>query len=226
MAAVVVQAIRFPLTIACLLFVHVAILRGAYAAAVGVGLIYACTSYAIAWSTGDRRPLRSPWLVPVVLMMGAQLGIWFGYTSAVAIVLAPSVIMNVLLFVLFGNTLLPGREPLITRFRRLEEGFVSPMFVSYTRCLTVLWTVLFAIATMASLVAAVWGDMALWSWVSLIAVPAASLTFFLGEHVYRALRYGREGRSSPFRTLRTTLRPDAWRDGPISQPGVPSRIHE
>jgi uncharacterized membrane protein len=222
----VVQATRVLLTIVCLLFVHVAILRGAYAVAVEVGLAYACANFAIAFWNGERKSLRSPWLVPVVLMMGAQLAVWFGYTSAVAIVLAPSVIMNAALLVLFGNTLLPGREPLITRFRRLEEGYVAPVFVSYTRYLTVLWTVLFAIATAASLAAASWGDVGLWSWVSLIAIPATSLALFLGEHVYRVIRYGPEGRSSPLRTLGTVLRPDAWRDSAESRPGMHGSIHE
>jgi uncharacterized membrane protein len=222
----VVQAIRFLLTIACLLLVHVAILRGAYAVAVEVGLAYACTNFAIAFWNGDRKPLRSPWLLPVALMMSAQLAVWFGYTSAVALVLAPSVVMNAALLVLFGHTLLPGREPLITRFRRLEEGFVAPVFVSYTRFLTILWVVLFAVATAVSLAAASWGNVALWSWVSLIAIPAASLALFLGEHVYRVVRYGPEGRSSPLRTLRTVLRPDAWRDGSESRPGLRGSIHE
>ena len=222
----VVQATRILLTIVCLVFVHVAILRSAYALAVEVGLVYALANFAIAYWNGDRKPLRSPWLVPVVLMMGAQLAVWLGYTSAVALVLAPSVVMNAALLVLFGHTLLPGREPLITRFRRLEEGYVAPVFVSYTRCLTVIWATLFAIATVVSLAAASWGDVAMWSWISLIVIPVTSLALFLGEHVYRVVRYGAEGRSSPLRTLRTVLRPDAWRDCALSRPGIHGSIHE
>lgn len=220
------QVLRISLTIGCLVFIHVAILHGAYQLAVTAGLAYSCINFATVWSAGDKRALRSPWLVPVVLMIGAQLAIWCGYTSAVALVLAPSVVVNAMLFVLFGHTLLPGREPLITRFRRLEEGHVSPKFVSYTRYLTVLWAVLFAVATMASVAAAIWGDVALWSWVSLIAIPAVSLSLFLGEHVYRAFRYGPEGRSSPMRTLAVMFRPEAWQNTPMSQPDVHGTLHE
>jgi uncharacterized membrane protein len=86
-----------------------------------------------------------------------------------------------------------------------------------------LWAVLFAIATIASVAAALWGDAAVWSWISLIAIPVASLSLFLGEHVYRALRFGPEGRSSPMRTLAIVLRSDAWRDSVASRP---STFHE
>jgi len=220
------QAIRFLLTITCLLFVHVAILHGAYAAAVGVALTYACVNLVIACSAGGRNPLRSPWLVPVILMVGAQIAVWAGYRSAVALILMPSIVMNAFLLILFGHTLLPGQESLITRFRRLEKGHVAPVFVSYTRHLTLLWTTLFAIATAVSLAAAAWGDITLWSWIAVIAIPAASLLLFLGEHAYRAVRFGAEGRSSPLRTVRIMLHPDAWRPDPAQRSGIQGRGHD
>jgi len=204
------QALRAALTIACLLLMHFAILRGAPALAVACGLVFAGANLAIAVRSGGRPLGRNPWLIPVVALSGAQIAMWFGYTSAVAVVLAPSAIVNIFLMILFGHTLLPGREPLITRFRRLDVGHVAPMFVPYTRRLTVLWTLLFAAATVASIGAAVWGSIALLSWIAFIFVPAASLSFFLGEHVYRAFRFGPEGRASPLRTVRIMLHPEAW----------------
>jgi uncharacterized membrane protein len=205
---------------------HVAILSGAYAAAVAVGLAYACINLGIACSMDGRRSLSGPWLVPVVLMLGVLVSVWYGYASAVALVLVPSVLANALLLVLFGHTLLPKREPLITRFRRVEMGFVTPVFATYTRHLTLLWTLLFAIATASSLAAAAWGDLTLWSWISFIGVPVASVTLFFGEHIYRAFRFGREGRASPLRTLRIVLHPDAWRAVPMSQLDIQRSVHE
>lgn len=212
-----IHALRMVLAVACLLLGHAAILHGAYAMAIGLGLAYACVNVAIVWLSRGMRSLRTPWLVPVLLLLGAQIAVWLGYTSAVAVVLAPSIVLNLLLLLMFGHTLLPGREPLITRFRRLEFGHVAPIFVSYTRGLTMAWTLLFAVATAASVAAAAWGDFALWSWISFIGVPAASLSLFLGEHIYRAVRYGPEGCSSPLRTVRILLHPDAWPGNPIPQ---------
>jgi uncharacterized membrane protein len=212
-----INAIRISGAIVCLVFIHVAILDEAYAPAVTAGLVYSCISFAIGWFGAERRSLWNPWSVSIILMIGAEAAIWCGYTSAVAVVLAPAVASNVMLLVLFGHTLLPGREPLITRFRRYEQGYVSPKFASYTRSLTMLWVIHFGIATVVSVAAALRGDTALWSWVSLIAIPLVSLSLFLGEHIYRAMRFGPEGRSSPMRTLAIVLRPDAWREGATSR---------
>ena len=216
--------IRILAAIVCLVFIHIAILKETYDLAVAAGLVYSSISFAIGWFAAERRSFWSPWLVPIVLMIGAQVGIWCGYKSAVALVLAPSVAVNAMLFVLFGHTLLPGREPLITRFRRVEQGYVTLKFASYTRYLTILWVILFAIATITSVAAAFWGGTALWSWISLVAIPVATSSLFLGEHIYRALRFGPEGRSSPMRTLAIVLRPDAWRDSATSQPDSRGRV--
>ena len=218
------HAIRILGAIACLVLIHVAILREDYGVAVTVGLACSCIGFAIGWFAAERRSLWSPWLVPIILMIGAEVAIWCGYTSAVALVLAPSVVGNAMLLVLFGHTLLPGREPLITRFRRIEHGYVALKFASYTRYLTMLWAILFAVATIVSVAAALSGDAALWSWISLIAIPVASLSLFLGEHIYRALRFGPEGRSSPMRTLAIVLRSDAWRDSATSRPDSRGRL--
>jgi uncharacterized membrane protein len=215
-----VMAIRATLAIICLLLMHVAMVRSAYAEAVAVGLAYACANLAIACATVGRKSLHGPWLVPVALMLGAEIAILYGYVSAIVLLLAPPVVVNALLCLLFGHTLLPGREPLITRFRRVEVGQVAPPFVSYTRHLTLLWTLLFAIATASSGAAAIWGDLTVWSWISLIAVPVANVAFFLGEHAYRWVRYGTEGRSSPLRTACVVFHPDVWRSSATRDAGA------
>src|SRR5262249_29259919 len=187
---VALLAIRYVGAITCLLVMHGTIIYGAYAEAVAVGLAYSTLNLAVACAAAGARALRGPWIAPVVLMLSAEIAVLCGYGSAVALVLAPSVVMNSLLLLAFGHTLIPGNEPLITRFRRAEVGYVTPPFVFYTRRLTYLWTLLFAVATVSSLAAALWGNLAVWSWISLIAVPLVSAAFFLGEHVYRWVRYG------------------------------------
>src|SRR5260370_7687373 len=44
----------------------------------------------------------------------------------------------------FGSTLLPGREPIITRFARRAHGAVQPAMERFTRRLTVAWCAFFA----------------------------------------------------------------------------------
>jgi len=206
---------RIALAIVSLLIIHVAIVRQADAVAVIAGLGYAGANLAIDWRAGAGR--RSVWLVAIGALLAALAAILAGYASAVALLLAPSVVVNAALLALFGHTLMPGREPLITRFRRFEIGYVAPKFIRYTRGLTILWTILFAFATAASLAAAVAGDIELWSWIAFVLLPLLTVGFFLGEHAYRAYRYGTEGRASPLRTLTLILHPQAWLPQPAHE---------
>jgi uncharacterized membrane protein len=201
---------RIALAVVSLLVIHVAIIKQADAAAVIAGLAYAGASLAIDWQAGASAGRRGIWFIAIGVLLIALAAISAGYASAVALLLAPSVVVNAALFVLFGHTLLPGREPLITRFRRFDIGYVAPKFIRYTRRLTLFWTILFAFGTAVSLAAAVAGDIELWSWIAFVLLPALSAAFFLGEHAYRAYRYGVEGRASPLHTLALMFHPQAW----------------
>ena len=201
---------RIALAIVSFVVIHAAIVQNAYAAAVGAGMAYAAANMAMDWASGMGAARLYGWMAGIALLLLALVAIWAGYVSAVALLLAPSVLVNAAMCFIFGRTLLPGQEPLITRFRRIEIGYVAPKFAGYTRRLTVIWTLLFAAGCVASLAVAATGEIELWSWVAFILFPALTVALFLGEHLYRAYRYGPEGRASPLRTLALMFRPQAW----------------
>ncbi len=99
----------------------------------------------------------------------------------------------------FGATLLPGREPLITRYTRFDEGAVAQECLGYSRGLTVLWTVFlggFATAHAAAFAG-------LWPTGTVLAAEVlAGAALFLGEHPVRSRRFPHHGRATPLRTLR------------------------
>jgi len=216
---------RIALAVVSFLVIHVAIVQQAEAAAVVAGLAYAIANLAIDWRAGAGAGRRSVWFIAIGVLLTTLAAISAGYASAVALLLAPSVVVNAALFALFGHTLLPGREPLITRFRRFDIGYVAPKFIRYTRRLTVLWMILFAFGTAVSLAAAVAGNIELWSWIAFVLLPALSVAFFLGEHGYRAYRYGVEGRASPLHTLGLMFHPQAWLPQPTHEPQGDSARH-
>ena len=218
--------IRIILTVLGLLLVHFAIVCGRYDIAMGTGLAYACVNLLLALAAHRRSQAWKPWLTTVGLLVAAQIAMAIGYEDSIGIVLAPSIVVNLAMVVVFGHTLLPRREPLITRFRRFHAGHVTPEFAAYTRTLTVLWTIMFVMAGAVSIVAAISGDVALWSWISFIGLPSAALSLFLGEHAYRALRYGAAERSSPLKTIQIVLDPRAWRDTYTARAGMASCEHE
>jgi uncharacterized membrane protein len=216
---------RIALAIVSFLAIHVAILQQSPATAVAIGLVYAAVNLVLDWRNGASVVRLAGWLSGVFILSLALAAIWAGYASAVALLLAPSVLANAVMFVIFGRTLLPGREPLITRFRRIDIGYVAPKFAGYTRRLTLLWTILFAVGTAASLLAALGGAIEIWSWIAFVLFPALTAALFLGEHVYRAYRYGPEGRASPLHTLAVMFHPQAWLPQPATEPQGNNRRH-
>lgn len=84
-----------------------------------------------------------------VLLAGATVAIyWFndlGLLKPENILLANFTVINGLLFWMFGRTLRSGSIPLCTRFASLVHEAMSPEVISYTRRLTCVWAVFFAI---------------------------------------------------------------------------------
>jgi uncharacterized membrane protein len=102
----------------------------------------------------------------------------------------PPILFNLALAVWFGRSLLPGEEPVIGWFARLERGGDLPAELSgYTRGLTLIWTAFFVAVAAASAALALFADPRAWS------VFANGIDYllvgvlFVGEYVYRRLRY-------------------------------------
>jgi uncharacterized membrane protein len=99
----------------------------------------------------------------------------------------------------FASTLLPGREPLITRYTRFDFGHLPPDCALYTRRLTVLWAALLAAfaAAQSLVLAGHWRPSAV-----LAAEAVLCGAVFLGEHLVRGWRFPHHGRPTLRRTVR------------------------
>jgi uncharacterized membrane protein len=106
----------------------------------------------------------------------------------------------------FAVTLLPGREPLISRYSRYDSSRDPEAQASYTRGLTALWAILLtgfaALYVIAGLRAWSVGPMAL-------AQLFFCMGFFLAEHLERNRRFPEDGRATPLRTIRAIRRAEA-----------------
>ena len=106
---------------------------------------------------------------------------------------------NLVVCLRFGVTLLPGREPLITRYGRFDPAGLPDGDGGYTRRLTAAWAALLGGFALAYAVAAA----ASWPVAALsVAEPLACAGLFLGEHALRNRRFPQHGRATPLRTLR------------------------
>lgn len=101
----------------------------------------------------------------------------------------------------FATSLAPGREPLITTIARRVRGALAPDIVRYTRTVTLLWTILFALQLLLSSALLAFAPLAWWSsyvtWISwvpvvaLFAVEYAARRIVLRHHPHRLLDVGR-----------------------------------
>jgi uncharacterized membrane protein len=93
--------------------------------------------------------------------------------------------MNLLLAVTFGRTLLGDSEPLCTRFARIIHGPLQPDVVSYTRKVTLAWTIFFSSLFAVSCALYLAKLVTAWSFLANIASPVLVGTMFIVEYFIR-----------------------------------------
>ena len=97
----------------------------------------------------------------------------------------PHAAIYLALLCVFGLTLLPRREPLITRLARRVHGVLQPDLEAYTRRLTVAWCGFFAAQLVISALLFAFASPGSWSiFINLLNLPLLAL-MFAGEYLYR-----------------------------------------
>lgn len=148
-----------------------------------------------------------PRVIPTIALGGAAVLIFLFREEVTRLLLfSIPVLVYVALFVVFGRTLVGGREPLIAQISRRERGGVlPPELVKYTRNVTWVWTAYFAGAAILSVLLARYSTLATWSaFANVLSWMALALLFF-GEYVYRLLRFPTLPHSSPLKVMRRLL---------------------
>jgi uncharacterized membrane protein len=103
---------------------------------------------------------------------------------------APPVLINAALAFFFGASLRSGREPVICVFARLEQGKdLPPDLARHARVVTWLWTLLLATMAVLALALALWAPLETWSLFSNVVAYALIAMLFVGEYLYRRLRF-------------------------------------
>ena len=160
-----------------------------------LAVLAALAAYLVA-SLCLRHPLR--WLAPPA----AGIAVFWASPPAEWLLLVPPILINGMLAWLFGRTLVRGRVPLIARFAVMEQGTLSAELAAYTRALTWLWTLLFIAAALLSAALAMSGHRDAWSLFTNFINYLLVAALFLGEFVYRRLRFRNYRHHSPLQLLR------------------------
>ena len=103
---------------------------------------------------------------------------------------APPVVINAALAAFFGSSLRAGREPVISLFARLEQGGdLPPDLARHARIVTWLWTLLLSGMAATALALAALAPLETWSLFANVVVYALIAALFVGEHLYRRVRF-------------------------------------
>jgi len=110
--------------------------------------------------------------------------VWFALLAGI-----PHGLAYVFLLWLFGRTLRSGQDALVTRLARRFYGSLPPFMETYTRRLTVAWCIFFVAQLTASVLLLAYAPLEAWSlFVNVLNLPFVA-AMFIGDRLYRVLRY-------------------------------------
>ncbi len=118
---------------------------------------------------------------------------------------------------LFGQTLRPGKEPLVTLFARRVHGALPPAMEVYARRVTYAWCVFFALQILGSAMLFKFSPLSVWSlFINVLNFPLLAM-MFIGEYVYRIVRHPAFLQASLFDGIRAfTNRANDGNDGALA----------
>jgi len=180
---------------------HYATLTAASGLAVALAVFpFAAIALGVAW----RSPRRTSMLALCGLGFALLAGVWsrlqqnFGW-----LYFFQHAGTNLALCLLFGRTLLNGRQALCSRLAARLHGSLSPGRARYTRQVTVAWTAFFAL--MAGISAGLFwlAPMAAWSVFANLLTPLLVALMFAAEYAARRRVLSGERHASLFASART-----------------------
>ena len=150
-------------------------------AVVVVGPMLALAAW-VAWQRGLR--LLAAALVAGTAALVAEA--WRGGGLAPAsLYVAQHVVIHLLLALVFGMTLLGGREPLIVALARRVHGSLTPDMAVYARKVTAAWALYFVVMATLSVLLFRYAPFETWAVFANLATPFAMVAMFIGEHLLR-----------------------------------------
>jgi uncharacterized membrane protein len=107
------------------------------------------------------------------------------------------------LAVLFGRTLVAGRQPLVTMLATATHDKMSPEVLRYTRQVTVAWTLFFVVCLILSITLFFAAPIEVWSWFANIMVMPLISLMFIAEYAVRKCVLPKRDQTGFFAAVRT-----------------------
>jgi uncharacterized membrane protein len=151
----------------------------------GIGLALLPIGAYVLWLM---RKTKHPMRIALMLAVGALL-LGLAWSAKLidfsASYFVEHLLFNSLLMILFGSSLIQGREPLISSLARRVHGSLPKEIAEYTVKVTWVWTFYFAATIIISLLLYFFAPLTVWSFfANVLGIPLAVL-LFVGEYLYR-----------------------------------------
>lgn len=132
---------------------------------------------------------RGPRLVAGAALLGLAglvLQAWRGGGLApTTLYLTQHVAIHAALAIMFGLTLRPGQEPLVTALARRVHGGLTPGMAAYSRKVTLIWSVYFVLMGTISIGLFLFAPFESWALFANLMTPLAMVLLFVGEFLLR-----------------------------------------
>ena len=133
-----------------------------------------------------RRGQRLVAAIASLVLAGLVLQAWRGGGLAPAtLYLAQHVAVHGALAALFGLTLRPGQEALVTALARRVHGGLTPGMAAYSRKVTIAWSAYFVLMATISIGLFLFAPFAAWALFANLLTPLAMVLMFVGEFLLR-----------------------------------------
>lgn len=150
-----------------------------------------------------------PRLLLLLLVAGAlSLSLTLAPQAVQRVVYAPPLLITLFLLSLFGRSLLPGREPLVSRIVRLMHDTPSERLLRYTRGVTVAWVVFLAAMLLEVIALGLYAEPERWSLFTNFYNYLLMALFFLVEFSLRSFFIAAEERMTMVRYFHRLVRID------------------
>ncbi|HVF63687.1 MAG TPA: hypothetical protein VNE58_06815 [Casimicrobiaceae bacterium] len=147
----------------------------------------------------DARSVRVRWFS--IAIGASTILVW--KTAPMLLVFAPQIAINAAVGFAFASTLAPGREPQVARFARIVKGGpLPPTEAQYARRVTWLWVFYTLGCAVIGAILAAFAPLAVWSAFANVIGYAGIVALFVGEYVYRRLRFRSQSHASLLAILR------------------------
>lgn len=127
------------------------------------------------------------WITLPLIPTGIYL-LWSSQSTATFFLLPP-ILINVLLALLFGSTLLPGAKPIITQFAEIMRDELDADTRRYTEQVTVAWVIFFILMAIESALLALFAPPLIWSLFTNLINYLFLCLFFVVEYRIRIIQF-------------------------------------